>query len=86
MEGALHGVFLTGDETRVLHGVDDFRGVVNDDVPVAVRAIDGRGADFRMGHGDGLLVILDVLMAGDFASAAFKGLEHNEVGLVLDSA
>ena len=86
MEGALQGVLLAGDEARVLHGVDDLGGVIGDDVLVAIRAIHGGGADFRMGHGDGLVLIVDVGVGRKLGAGAHKGLEDHDVRLVGDGA
>ena len=86
VQGALDGVLLAGDEARVLHGVDDLGSVIGDDVLVAVGAVRCGGADFGMGHGDGLLAVPDVLVARDFGAAALKALEDHDVGLVLDFA
>ncbi len=86
MEGALQGVLLAGNETRVLHGVDDLGGVIGDDVLVAIRAVHGGGADFRMGHGDGLVLIVDVGVGRKLGAGAHKALEDNDVHLVLKVA
>ena len=86
MEGALQGVLLAGDEARVLHGVDDLGGVIGDDVLVAIRAIHGGGADFRMGHGDGLVLIVDVGVGCNLGAGAHKALEDHDVRLVLKVA
>ena len=86
MEGALQGVLLAGDEARVLHGVDDLGGVIGDDVLVAIRAIHGGGADFRMGHGDGLVLIVDVGVGRNLSAGAYKALEDHDVRLVLKVA
>ncbi|VYT22597.1 Uncharacterised protein [Tyzzerella nexilis] len=84
MEGTLQGVLLAGDESRVLHGVDDLGGVIGDDVLVAIRAIHGSGADFRMGHGDGLVLIVDVGVGRKLGAGAHKALEDHDVRLVGD--
>ena len=86
MEGALQGVLLAGDEARVLHGVDDLGGVIGDDVLVAIRAVHGGGADFRMGHGDGLVLIVDVGVGRKLGAGAHKALEDHDVRLVGDGA
>ena len=86
MEGALQGVLLAGDEARVLHGVDDLGGVIGDDVLVAIRAIHGGGADFRMGHGDGLVLIVDVGVGCNLGAGAHKALGDHDVRLVLKVA
>ena len=86
MEGALQGVLLAGDKTRVLHGVDDLGGVIGDDVLVAIRAVHGGGADFRMGHGDGLVLIVDVGVGRKLGAGAHKALEDHDVRLVGDGA
>ena len=86
MEGALQGVLLAGDEARVLHGVDDLGGVIGDDVLVAIRAVHGGGADFRMGHGDGLVLIVDVGVGRKLGAGAHKAFEDHDVRLVLKVA
>ena len=86
MEAALQGVLLAGDEARVLHGVDDLGGVIGDDVLVAIRAVHGGGADFRMGHGDGLVLIVDVGVGRKLGAGAHKALEDHDVRLVLKVA
>ena len=84
MEAALQGVGLAGDDVLVLHGVDDRGLAVGHDVLIAVMAVQRGSADLRAGDRGGLLAVLDVLMAGDFNAGALKGLEGDELGLVLE--
>lgn len=84
LHGTLHGVLLAGDEAGVFHGVDDGGLRIGHDVLVAVVAVESGGGDARVADGDRLPLILDVGVGREFMAVVLKGLERDEVRLVLE--
>ena len=84
LHGTLQGVLPAGYEVFVCHGVDDDCFVVSDDVLILVDTVQRRGGDARVADGDRLPLILDVGVGREFMAVVLKGLERDEVRLVLE--
>ena len=84
LHGTLQGVLPAGYEVFVCHGVDDDCFVVSDDVLILVDTVQRRSGDARVADGDRLPLILDVGVGREFMAVVLKGLERDEVRLVLE--